>query len=398
VERLDSAHSACCPWRGNPCSPWLMQFPTMSQDTLIEQYERRLKELSKIDKLPAISSGTTDAMVGLREAAVRHLFGGAAEAQRSRAQQLIAVCGWDVHPCGFSVGRGGGGSPAGGLSVTPRRGAGGGELLDSGCVMLHCSMCDAKVGLWNYSADGANGSAPLWQSNFLPRRDPRPPEAGGSPRTPSGALAGRQSGVPDVRSSLSRCIGGGELDSLAFARSPAPGAGGTPWSKGTAAARAVRLASASPAVPVFGSARKPPVFGSAGKAGTAPAAPESPAFPSPPTSAAEDGAGAARAEDPEGSEVRGSGGSRRGEGRGEPEARAPQGALDPVGLHRPFCPWVSTRSGDARNLKCGWMHVVDALFLATGGAADSVDACDRLGPEAQGVNSFRQRFVSALGE
>jgi hypothetical protein len=54
--------------------------------------------------------------------------------------------------------------------------------------------------------------------------------------------------------------------------------------------------------------------------------------------------------------------------------RQASGGFDPIALHRPFCPWVSTGVGEAKNLRCGWMRVLEALHRGSAGAAPETAA------------------------
>eukprot|EP00873_Tetraselmis_striata_P046051 jgi/Tetstr1/466315/TSEL_010846.t1 len=450
---LDDAHTSACPWRGNACSPWLQQFPTISRDVLLEQQKLRVKALSLIDTLPEIKASAVEMMAKSQRPAVEKIMGGGSLAQvgrskaqrREAAQQLVAACGWEVQIQGYAVraspGGGGGGGGSGRASpATPsvqlsaRRsldsagagllgGGGGGSQVDSHRVVLHCPMCAARVGLWNFKP-GLAASRPLWQLTLTggvaspstaelpptPRTPAAPPTlsspaAGATPSTPAPAPVPS----PAVQRALAQTIGGGDLSMLAHSPSSGGGGASTPGLP-SLAARTVKLAATAPPTPAFGpgAACRAPAFGFSPPPprppATTPATPATPASqPSTAATPVADSGGPASgqvAASPEGAGA-GAGAEGRPSKRARVAAEAEPGALDPIALHRPFCPWVSTGTGEARGLRCGWMRVLEAMpadrpHAAAGTPAPPLADDAEHTEDGQTIDQYRKRFMTAL--
>jgi len=385
----------------------------------MEQYEARLKDLARVDGLPDIRPAVLEAMLTTRRPAMEKILGGSGPLQigrskaqrRAAVQQILAACGWEVQLQSYSVGAANG-SPS--VSVTPLKSPAPGaatDLVDSQSVVLHCSMCAARVGLWSYKLPNEI-TRPLWQRNIMSSGSTSTTwSAGAQPQTPQ-----QQPGISaaplaeNVQKSLKFTLAGGDLDTLAMA---------TPGSSSGTAARMVKCAAAAPLAPVFGSKSSTavPVFGLQSFAGTEtatgatqtpttrPASAPPPADPSasppPPEHSSANGKQsreAAAQETPEDGQTS----KRRRVGEPLSADKASQPGLDPIGLHRPFCAWVSTKAAGTTGLKCGWMHVLEALVSAPsdgiGEITEPVLADEEPEPDCPGpsVDMYAKRFMSAL--
>lgn len=248
---------------------------------------------------------------------------------------------------------------------------------------------------------------PLWQTNLLLTAGGARSPGRHSPsllHTPSGRSPSLQCPSPapsaDVRSSLGKTLAGGDLDTLADTSSATPKQQQLSAWGGSAAARAVKLVSSTPAKPVFGASARsesPPVFGlgAFGKGKVEAEAQKQKEMQEGGEEASqgferqeagkedgEEGGGdpAAKRQRMEEAQV-----GNREDSRGEDADR-----LDPIALHRSFCPWVNTggQAGGVR-LKCGWMHVLDALPRGGAAAADSTEADEDHAPHRLAVSSVR---------
>jgi hypothetical protein len=420
AELLTSNHAELCPWRVRSTPPALLAFPPAPAAALAAEFDRRAAGLRRLEAIPDLSAAAWSSLLSLAataaggggeaaegdaaegEAAVATALGltpqqvaaaaagpGAAAAAASlpfdAAARLLALFGWEIQDLKSSSGGGGGG----GLES---RGSLDGDtpaVVPAARAALRCGMCAGSCGLWTLlRAPGPLGPrakrsraaqlATATREELIElHRSPeaaRPqqqqqqqheesPGVGGGSAEPAGGESGggrmrRQESTPEeVALSLRhRTIAGGDLSgggagpfgaapaAPAFGSAAAPEEGVGGFGEGDAAA------------PVFGlqaidaEVRKRRRSGSAG-GGSAGGGGEGPKLPVRIRDAAAPGSA------------------------GEP----PAPALDPLSLHRPWCPWVAppfapegsagagAGAAAAASVACGWVACMLALRELRGG-------------------------------
>ncbi|MCO5563131.1 hypothetical protein L7F22_016767 [Adiantum nelumboides] len=196
-EKLQSGHTALCPWKGNVCSETLAQFPPTPGEVLVDGFRDRCDSLYQLSALPVLSNSTVDYLKGAKgpqmeqfiaqSASSIALLNGTPEGSSAsayfQAQKIISLCGWELRLLPYvvdceddnaeslrkSI------SSVADSKVTSKRlvDAGSRMLLysltkevvdqnesgsmktgtleqkrDLGSAVLDCSLCGARVGLW----------------------------------------------------------------------------------------------------------------------------------------------------------------------------------------------------------------------------------------------------------
>ncbi|KAK9806690.1 hypothetical protein WJX73_008714 [Symbiochloris irregularis] len=82
AEKLSSGHESTCPWNNTACDQDLVVFPAVLPDTVQAEYDQRLSALQQLSALPPLTEAATKAMCEQRRTRLAALFQrGAAEAQ-----------------------------------------------------------------------------------------------------------------------------------------------------------------------------------------------------------------------------------------------------------------------------------------------------------------------------
>ncbi|KAL2943518.1 Nuclear-interacting partner of ALK [Bienertia sinuspersici] len=202
-KQLDLGHTGTCPWRGNSCPDSLVQFPPTPPPALIGGYKDRCDGLLQFAALPVVAASAIELMHNSHGPqidrflvnAVNFLIGepsikpenvAGLDSSRdeafslySRAQKLIALCGWeprwlpDIQDCedhsaqsarnGYSIGlslRCGHPNDPGptkrAFSSTAKKDSYKNEVLgpeskcESRSPLLDCSLCGATVRIWDF--------------------------------------------------------------------------------------------------------------------------------------------------------------------------------------------------------------------------------------------------------
>ncbi|XP_021741978.1 uncharacterized protein LOC110708199 isoform X2 [Chenopodium quinoa] len=202
-KQLDSGHKGTCPWRGNSCPESLVQFPPTPPSALIGGYKDRCDGLLQFAALPVVAASAIEQMrishgpqidrflansvnFLIGEPSIKsENFSGMDPSKEeafslySRAQKLIALCGWeprwlpDIQDCedhsaqsarnGYSVGLSmkcghpnDPGPSKKAFSSTAKKYSGKNEVMgpeskcESRSPLLDCSLCGATVRIWNF--------------------------------------------------------------------------------------------------------------------------------------------------------------------------------------------------------------------------------------------------------
>ncbi|KAH7426824.1 hypothetical protein KP509_10G018400 [Ceratopteris richardii] len=202
-EKLESGHSALCPWKGNSCSEALAQFPPTSVEMLVNNFHDRCDALYQLHSLPVLSSS---AIVSLKESRGLQMeqflmqatsksalvFGTSDQSLATaylQSQRIISLCGWELRLLPYVVDCEEDNAkssmvPSNNSSALPDRKSKNIKLVDSGprvlvypskkqrvlesgeamnkfsdeerkydvgSAVLDCSLCGASVGLWPFS-------------------------------------------------------------------------------------------------------------------------------------------------------------------------------------------------------------------------------------------------------
>jgi hypothetical protein len=416
--RLEAAHEDGCPWRGAVASLALLQFPELSRGAAALDFADRAAGLARAACLPPLAPSALEAAAGagqagalealLRRGPGRGAAGAPADgpellgdlapalgrgvatcesAAYAARLRLLALCGWGLRVMAAGAGpagEGGGEEAAEGDAAPP-------ALVGPESASLACALCGARAGLWGFFAGCA----------------PRAAAAAPAPRRRFGAPAG----TPAVAGAATRNVASDLTTTIAGGAVGAPGGAATagPFGSPAPAARPLGGAPGSappPATAQASPAASPAPFGSASRA----AAASPPVFGFEALRAAEPGAvgrrfsfgGDAAAAPAEARKRAADGAADAGDGDGgadkrprlnapspaAPPRRAPlpaaaqlaklraldAHALDPLALHRPFCPWAAApRVGGDAGGPPGWRWALRQLApAATDGAEGEV--------------------------
>eukprot|EP00898_Chlorokybus_atmophyticus_P004921 jgi/Chlat1/542/Chrsp103S01116 len=157
--RLDKGHHSLCPWRGNACAPDLARFPPTPAAVLVAEFKARCDSLEQLAELPAISDDAVQFMASCCGDARNAAEGSADTPSKvngitspgyAEAQRLIALCGWSAQVMPYGV-EARSEPKASSSSISPasvwplQRDV----KTNTAAAVLHCSMCEANVGLWD---------------------------------------------------------------------------------------------------------------------------------------------------------------------------------------------------------------------------------------------------------
>ncbi|PSC71587.1 C3HC zinc finger-isoform 2 [Micractinium conductrix] len=373
------------------------------------------------------------------------LLGSVAFEARAR---LLALCGWDLKLMSTAAKPAAGSGDAAADGAAARDDHGLPAHVGPESAALECGLCSAKAGLWAFF--------PQCKPHVL-QAARRRGGAGGTVASPSSAAVAKTALSRNVAADIGTTIAGGAMQTGGGAAgaapfsAPAAPAFGARAQNGTAApaAAAGQQQDATAAAAPFGaggtSGASLPVFGIAALQAAAPAAGAARRDPvglggasikrkQPDFSwsavmadidakaaaekrsrggAAAGGAAAAQA----GSSASASGGARGGTTAAAPATAQQQRAaaiaagkyagaaatpLDPLLLHRPFCPWVNGSQAGEKEGRCGWrwcLQQLAAAALLTGAAAAAGAGSDGhedgSGGEGEGEGGSRPRWNPA---
>ncbi|KAL6766571.1 hypothetical protein ACKKBG_A36570 [Auxenochlorella protothecoides x Auxenochlorella symbiontica] len=213
-EQLVSKHAASCPWRSAACPVSLLRFPPLPQATLAEDLAQRTASLQRLVCLPPIAAGQLEAIAGVPRAGdllarlcgaqgearpgapalTALLAGGGTAARGSPAfearARLLALLGWSLRDLDGAARGGGGGAAGAGPPATP------------GSAVLTCALCGASVGMWSsfpsappaFAARSPPGSAAAGMGRA--RTGVSPASIPGT--TIAGGAAGSTPGLPEA--------------------------------------------------------------------------------------------------------------------------------------------------------------------------------------------------------
>ncbi|XP_048498893.1 uncharacterized protein LOC104907362 [Beta vulgaris subsp. vulgaris] len=202
-KQLDLGHRGTCPWRGNSCPESLVQFPPTPPSALIGGYKDRCDGLLQFAALPVVAASAMEQMhisrgpqidrflansvnllIGEPSMKPENIAGVESSREEafslySRAQKLIALCGWeprwlpDIQDCedhsaqsarnGYSVGPSmkcghpnDPGPSKRAFSSTAKKDSCKNEVMgseskcESRSPLLDCSLCGATVRIWDF--------------------------------------------------------------------------------------------------------------------------------------------------------------------------------------------------------------------------------------------------------
>ncbi|KAG4933000.1 hypothetical protein JHK87_047002 [Glycine soja] len=183
--KLDNGHKLLCPWIDNACNETLARFPPATPPVLVDNFRERCFALLQLSALPRISSSAIDYMQSqsplledfLGQSLMLEYGNGSAEnsgigdvsSQEElkflKAQKLISLCGWKLHPLPYVVDW----KDMSDLSLNNStnlvvHSAGTnenlktdenskdsiGEQMDPYSAVLDCTLCGATTGLWAF--------------------------------------------------------------------------------------------------------------------------------------------------------------------------------------------------------------------------------------------------------
>lgn len=201
-KQLDSGHKGTCPWRGNSCPESLVQFPPTPPSALIGGYKDRCDGLLQFAALPVVAASAIEQirisrgpqidrflansinfLIGKPSMKSENFLGMESSREEafslySRAQKLIALCGWetrwlpDIQDCedhsaqsarnGYSVGPSMNcghpndpGPSKKAFSSTAKKdckkeAVGPESKCESRAPLLDCSLCGSTVRIWDF--------------------------------------------------------------------------------------------------------------------------------------------------------------------------------------------------------------------------------------------------------
>eukprot|EP00887_Chlorella_sp_A99_P002011 scaffold18.g2011.t1 len=443
--KLAEAHDAACPWRNSVCAQSLLQFPPLTQDMVRRDFEGRVANLRQVLCLPPLvaadhstlpareklqlelllarglqqrqqhdcSPGEQEQSGGLDQETGPWQTEGTATSE-SRAflarARLLALCGWDIRA--MSTGNASASSIGGATAEQPQ------AFVGPESAALQCSLCGVRAGLW--------GFFPQCKPQIIVA--PKPPATVPSGRAADDGRGAAASLGSTVLVDYSTTIAGGSLKAAARPHGVAEpcGAAAPPpvfGAPGVAAAAAGEAAPNNTAAADGSSdgqgrsggarsASSVPAFGFAALESTAPSQ-------SAPTAAAGGGSSLKRKQQDfswaavQADIEAAAGTGKRVRSRVEelttstavPASKsaasttqsvaAPTPAslakyrslssmpLDPLALHRSYCPWVHCASHQQEGARCGWRWCLQQLVPATeeGDAQPAAVAEGGEGPE-----------------